>query len=57
VIIFYSAWFLPEKTAKPKKKDPKPNWNQPKPASFGLIFLSKKGQTYRLILIGFLMGF
>jgi len=58
---FGSVRFLPEKTAKPKKKETRnrtgtgPN----RPVSVRL-FIQKIGQTYRLILgflIGFLMGF
>jgi RsiW-degrading membrane proteinase PrsW (M82 family) len=64
VIIFGSVWFLPEKTAKPKKKRPQ---TEPEPAVLGRFrsgFLDKKqdkpiGLFWALFgfLIGFLMGF
>jgi len=39
---FGSVRFLPEKTAKSKKKrDPKPNRNRPKPAGSGPVFYPK----------------
>jgi hypothetical protein len=63
-IRFGSAFTRKRQPNQKKKRDPKSNWNRPKPAGSGPVsvtfFIQKTGQTYRLILgflIGFLIGF
>jgi len=60
VIIFGSVWFLPIKNYQIKKKNPKPNRNQPKLTGFGSIFAGQNSKNLYVIFwvfFGFVMGF